>query len=196
MSWRITLVEPPEMTSFLVNKKPFLLAHWHGDEIVLMHLINRYNLATITSYSADGELMTRIISKFGGVSSRGSSTRGGASALRGLLRLLKSGKYNSSIAVDGPKGPRCKVKPGIFEISRLVNLPIFWVGVTADKYYTFHKAWNKAILPKPFSKVYIQWHGPMAPISKDKDPRSQLLSQDLENKLNLAKDLATHHFLN
>ena len=124
-SWKIELIEPPLMKFYLKEKKPFLLAHWHGDELALLHLTSHYRIATITSTSKDGDLMTWIISQLGGTSSRGSSTRGGVTALRGLLKLLKSGNYNSSVAVDGPKGPIYKVKPGIFEIARLTAAPIF-----------------------------------------------------------------------
>jgi lysophospholipid acyltransferase (LPLAT)-like uncharacterized protein len=162
--------------------------------VALLHLVHRYHLATITSTSKDGDLMTWIISKLGGVSSRGSSTRGGVTALKGLLRLLKSGRFNSSVAVDGPKGPIYKVKPGIFEISRLAQTPIYWVGVSADRFFTFEKAWNKAILPMPFAKVYIEWHGPMGPISKDEDPKSPELANQLEMNLMASKHQAISYF--
>lgn len=189
-SWRVTLIEPPEMTTHLKNKKPFLMAHWHGDEAVLLSLVKRYRLATMTSTSKDGELMTWILSKLGGTTSRGSSTRGGVNALRGLIRLIKNNKLNSSLAVDGPRGPIYKAKPGIFEISRLTGTSIFWVGVSASKYHIFTKAWNKAILPLPFSKVYIHWHGPMKAITPDQDPKDLNLAEDLESKLNAAKHQA------
>lgn len=194
-SWRITLVEPAEMQKSLKDMSPFILAHWHGDEIALLHLIERYRLATMTSTSKDGELMTWIVSKLGGASSRGSSTRGAVSALKGLLRLLKNGGYNCSIAVDGPKGPIHKVKPGIFEVSRIVQAPIYWVGVSADRYYRFEKAWNKAILPKPFARVYIEWHGPMLPVAKDADSKSEKLASRLEENLHAAKHQATKQFM-
>lgn len=172
-------------------KRPFLLAHWHGDEVILLPLVKRYRLATMTSTSSDGDLMTWIVAKLGGTSSRGSSTRGGVNALRGLIRLIKYEKHNSSVAVDGPRGPIYKVKPGIFEISRLTGAPIYWVGVSASKYHIFNNAWNKAILPFPFAKVRIQWHGPFQNIAPQQDPRSDQLAFDLEQKLNAAKHQAS-----
>lgn len=182
------------MQQLLMENKPFLLAHWHGDELVLLHLVKRYKIATMTSTSKDGELMTWVINKLGGTSSRGSSTRGGSTALRGLIKLIKFGGYNSSVAVDGPKGPLHKVKPGIFEISRLTQTPIFWSGVSASKYHIFTKAWNKAILPFPFSRVTIQWHGPMPPITSEQDPKSADLAEKLESNLNAAKQQAITSF--
>lgn len=186
-TWRIEIINPPELLALSEEKKPFLLAHWHGDELVLMPLIPKYRIATIISTSKDGDLMTWIVSKIGGVSTRGSSTRGGVNALRGLIKLMKHNHYNSSFAVDGPKGPIYKVKPGIFEISRLANAPIFWAGIHVDRYHLFKKAWNKAILPLPFARIKVQWFGPMAPITAEQDPRSPELAQQLEQNLMIAK---------
>lgn len=187
-TWRIEIINPPELLSLFAEKKPFLLAHWHGDELVLMPLIPKYRIATIISTSKDGDLMTWIVSKIGGVSTRGSSTRGGVNALRGLIKLMKQHHFNSSFAVDGPKGPIHKVKPGIFEISRLANAPIFWAGVHVDRYHLFKKAWNKAILPLPFARIKVQWFGPIAPITADQDPRSPELALQLEHHLMKAKN--------
>ncbi len=190
-SWQIRIVEPPQMKKQLENNEPFLLAHWHGDEVALLHLVKKYRLATITSTSNDGELVTKVIRKLGGVSSRGSSTRGGVGALKGLIRLIKNNRFNAAVAVDGPKGPIHKVKPGIFEVSRLAQIPIYWVGVSSNRFHIFEKAWNKAMLPLPFAKVHIEWHGPIPPLSKDDDPKSIQLSEELEHKLNTAKLLAS-----
>jgi lysophospholipid acyltransferase (LPLAT)-like uncharacterized protein len=112
-TWQIEIIEPDEMKSSIKNQTPFILAHWHGDELAMIHLFSRYKLATMTSTSKDGELVNTIVRWFGGATSRGSSTRGGVGALKGLIRLMQKG-FNASIAVDGPKGPIHKVKPGIF----------------------------------------------------------------------------------
>ena len=182
LTWKLTLDEPAELHDFLKTRQPFILAHWHGDESVLFGLIPRYRLATITSQSKDGSMMTTMVHLQRGKTSRGSSTRGGVGALKGLLRYTKMG-YNCSYAVDGPKGPIYKVKPGVFETSRLMNAPIFVAGVACDNKITFEKSWNKAFLPKPFSRVHAVWMGPLPPIQKGQDPRSPELALSLEKSL-------------
>ena len=132
LTWRIRLIEAPDLLARLENREPMIFSHWHGDEIVLVYLTRRYRIATITSTSKDGELMNTVIRLLGGVTTRGSSTRGGTSALKGLLRRLKTGGHNCSLAVDGPKGPLHQVKPGVFEVSRLVQAPIYVPGITCD----------------------------------------------------------------
>lgn len=174
------------MKEALQKREPFVLAHWHGDELVLLQLIGKYRIATIASTSKDGEMMNTLIHLVGGRTSRGSSTRGAVQALKGLLKLVKAG-HNSSFAVDGPKGPIYQVKPGVFELSRLMNAPIYYAGVACDRRWIAEKSWNKAYLPKPFARVVIEWKGPIAPINKDIDPRSESLAHSLAEALHNAK---------
>ncbi|WP_423246900.1 DUF374 domain-containing protein [Spectribacter hydrogenoxidans] len=66
----------------------------------------------------------------------GSSSRGGARGLKGLIRLCRGG-HNVSIAVDGPRGPRHQVKPGVFPIARLSGGVIVPVGIACSHRHVF-----------------------------------------------------------
>ena len=137
-------------------------------------------------------MMNTVLRLFGGKTVRGSSTRGAVNALKGLIRLAREG-YNTSFAVDGPKGPIHVVKPGVFEVSRLIASSggqIFAAGIACDRKWVFDKAWNKAYLPKPFAKVVIQWVGPYGPLPKEVDPRSSVPAQELTDALRNASALA------
>jgi lysophospholipid acyltransferase (LPLAT)-like uncharacterized protein len=175
-TWRIQLVEPESMKALGTQSKIF--AHWHGDELAIVHLVPTYRIATMTSTSADGSLIDHVILRFGGATSRGSSTRGGASALKGLIRLLRQ-DYNGSMAVDGPKGPLHKVKPGVFELSRLGKSAIVPLGIASSASFVFKKSWNKAHLPKPFARVVVYFGEPW-PILDQEDLRSPELAKKLE----------------
>ncbi len=190
MTWRVTVEEPDEMKRSLANKEPLIFAHWHGDEVALIYLVGRYRIATITSTSKDGEMMNTVIHLLGGVTTRGSSTRGAINALKGLVRIVRDEKRNSSFAVDGPKGPIYKVKPGVFEISRLMGSPIYVIGVACSHKWVFEKAWNKAYLPKPFAKIHMRWQGPIGPVTRDMDPRSEELAKQVEDALRNAQSEA------
>jgi hypothetical protein len=187
LTWRVTIEEPETMKNSLRNREPLIFAHWHGDEVALIYLIKRYRIATIASTSKDGEMMNTVIRLLGGVTTRGSSTRGAVNALKGLVRLVRDEKRNSSFAVDGPKGPIHQVKPGVFEVSRLMNSPIYAVGVGCSRKWVFEKSWNKAYLPKPFARIHMQWLGPVGPITREQDPRSPELSQGLADALRNAQ---------
>lgn len=186
MTWRVRIVEPDSMKALMKERKPFILAHFHGDEIPLISLASRYKIATMTSTSKDGEMMTTVLHLLGAKTSRGSSTRGGISALKGLIQYCKNGS-NSSMAVDGPKGPIYEVKPGVFELARLIKAPIFAGGVSCDRAWHFPRSWNKAFLPKPFAQVNIVWTPFNFTIDKTTDPRSPELADSLKNQIFAAR---------
>lgn len=185
LTWRLRLTEPPELKERLKSRQPFILAHWHGDELVLIQFLGYYRVGTIVSTSKDGDIMNTLVKLIGGTTVRGSSTRGGIGALKGLFRLLKEG-WNTSFAVDGPKGPLHQVKPGVFEVARTLGIPIFWSGISCDRAIHFPKSWNKTFLPKPFARVHVTWHGPLW-IPAEADPRDAGLAQDLATRLHAAK---------
>ncbi len=191
LTWRLTVVEPLSMSEEIKKNKGIILAHFHGDELVLISLVKRYRIATMTSTSKDGEIMNTALHLLGAKTSRGSSTRGGITALKGLIRLSKDG-YNCSFAVDGPKGPIYEVKPGVFELSRLTGANIYSCGVHCDRAWHFPKSWNKTFLPKPFAKIKVAWNGPLLAVNKDQDPRSEELSKTLRNQLFDARGYASN----
>jgi lysophospholipid acyltransferase (LPLAT)-like uncharacterized protein len=188
LTWRIQVVDPDGLKQALQSKKTYILAIWHGDELVMISQTKKYFPCTMTSNSKDGELMTYVLHKLGMLTSRGSSSKGAISGLKGLLRLAKSGR-NPVMAVDGPRGPFRQIKPGVFEVAKLLKVPIFTAGVYAEKAFVFKKAWNKAYLPYPFSKVVIVWsEGYELPTSKDVHDES--LKQELTKRFDAAAQKA------
>jgi lysophospholipid acyltransferase (LPLAT)-like uncharacterized protein len=188
-SWRIQYSEHPAAAQLISNRKPVLLAHWHGDELAIIHLVKKLKLATMTSTSKDGSLVDYVIHRLGGHTSRGSSTRGAVTALKGLVRLCREG-HPTSMAVDGPKGPLRQVKPGVFELSRLCEAPIVPVGVFAPNAFVFKKSWNKAILPLPFSRVIIYFGDPLNALTRADDPKSSTLALTLGRAIDDASSYA------
>src|SRR5665213_1448198 len=170
-TWRIECIEPAAFALARKNGERIAFAHWHGDELCVVPLVTGYRIATMTSTSKDGQLIDFVIHRLGGATSRGSSTRGAVQALKGLVRLVRHG-YRASIAVDGPKGPLHKVKPGIFELSRLADAKIVAVGTACSNAIIFQKSWNKARLPKPFAKLVVAFGEPWPALTKHDDAKS------------------------
>jgi lysophospholipid acyltransferase (LPLAT)-like uncharacterized protein len=191
-TWHVDLREPEGLKRAMAANERLIFAHWHGDELCIIPLVASYRIATMTSTSKDGELIDFTIRKLGGATSRGSSTRGGVGALKGLVRLLQHG-YRASMAVDGPKGPLHEVKPGVFELSRLGGARIVAVGTATDRAIVFHKSWNKARLPKPFARVVVQFGEPMAVVSRDCSVKSPELAARLQFEISNACKQAAEH---
>ncbi|MGE0529059.1 MAG: lysophospholipid acyltransferase family protein [Bdellovibrionales bacterium] len=191
LTWRLQCHEPEGLTAAKRNGDKLVFAHWHGDELCIVPLIRPYRIATMTSTSKDGSLIDYAVRKFGGATSRGSSTRGGIGALKGLIRLMGQG-YRASMAVDGPKGPLHRVKPGVFELSRLAGARIVPMGAACSHAFIFKRSWNKARLPKPFAKVQVQFLEPWPVIQKGDSAKSPELAERLAAEIAKACQLAAN----
>jgi lysophospholipid acyltransferase (LPLAT)-like uncharacterized protein len=160
LTWKIEIRESAALKELVKENKTFVVAHWHGEELGILHLLKRYRVACMVSQSFDGELVARMIHHFGSKAVRGSSSRGAVQALKGILRLAKEG-WRPSVAVDGPRGPRHEVKLGVVEIARVLKVPILPINMACSRSFIFKKSWNKSELPLPFSRIVIQWGEPI-----------------------------------
>ncbi|NBB93933.1 MAG: DUF374 domain-containing protein [Gammaproteobacteria bacterium] len=181
-TWRLRRHEPPAFTERLERGEPFIVAMWHGDELGLVCFGPSYHLATMASWSKDGELMNYVLRKFGFETARGSSSRGGSRALRGLMRLARKG-WSPVIAVDGPRGPVHKAKPGVLELARITGLPVFPCAMACSRHIPLHRSWDLTDLPTPFARVLIYWGDPIA-VARENDSRSAEMTQRLEDGIN------------
>lgn len=184
-SWRIKISESAHLRKRIETNEPFILAVWHGDELALTRFSVFYKLSALTSTSKDGEIMNNVLTWFGFKTARGSSTRGGAEGLRNLLKLSQTG-HMPIFAVDGPKGPYHIPKPGVFEASRVLKAPIFPGAIAFSRAYIFKKSWNRAALPWPFAKVVLVWDDPLPTVSRNDDPKGELLKNQLIDRIDAA----------
>ena len=185
-TWRITRREPQSMVDALRERQPFIIAHWHGDLFALACMAKRFQLVSIASRSKDGRIMGTLLRLLGVKISAGSSSRGGAAALKGLIRLMREG-HNCSFAVDGPRGPIYKLKPGVLETSRVVHCPIYYASVSCDRAYHWHRSWDRAYIPKPFARIDVQWRGPLPALGRHDDARDPQVLARLEELMLQAK---------
>jgi len=136
------------------------VAHWHGDELALLPRFGHMALTILVSRSKDGELMARGAMALGYRVTRGSSTRGAVGGLLALIKAVREG-HTVVLAVDGPNGPRGVCKPGIVRVVQKTGIPLLPVGVAGSRRIVFHKSWNKAYLPLPFSRQVIYVDKPL-----------------------------------
>jgi lysophospholipid acyltransferase (LPLAT)-like uncharacterized protein len=102
-----------------------------------------------------------VLESFGFLTVRGSSSRGGMRALVAARKLMDEQGVGIIFTVDGPRGPRHKVKPGAVFLARLAGSPIVPVRVVMSRAKVFHRAWDKFQLPLPFSKCTIIYGDPV-----------------------------------
>jgi len=142
-------------------------------------LPHKGRVGMMISRHRDGEFIARAVKLFGIDSVRGSTTRGGAAALRGMVRFFENGAH-LAITPDGPQGPRHVVQRGVIELARLTAAPIIPVAYSASRKKVFN-SWDHFILPLPFCKV-IYVYGEAIFI-----PRN-LSEKELEEKRLLVED--------
>ena len=161
-TWRLRVTGDPEsLRRFHRGGESVVYAHWHGDELVLVPFYAYRRLSVLSSLSKDGTLMANTLWLLGYRVFRGSSTRGGARGLLGLIQSVHDHNGQAALAVDGPKGPIYEVKPGIAELALRTGRPVVAVRVTAEKSWAIPRAWNKSYIPKPFSKVEVRFSAPI-----------------------------------
>lgn len=136
-------------------------AHWHGDELLLIGAYVRKRMAIMASRSRDGELMKRFLGWLGYRVVRGSSSRGGAGGLKGLIDAVSKSNFHASLAVDGPRGPIYKVKPGIIKLAAETGAALIPGGCACSRRWVFRKAWNLCYVPKPFARGVIVYGDPI-----------------------------------
>lgn len=84
------------------------------------------------------------------------------------IEKLSNG-HRGGLTVDGPRGPRQVVKPGIAIISQQSGAPIIPAVGLASSYWEFSKAWDKFKIPKPFSKLILIYGEPIL-VERDATP--------------------------
>jgi len=128
----------------------YIYAFWHENLLTLAYQYARHGIAVLISRHADGQLIAEICGRLGYVAVRGSTTRGGVEALRGMLRA--SGVGHLAVTPDGPRGPRGQVQPGLVFLAAHTGLPIVPVSVSYSRCWRV-RSWDRFVVPKPFSRA-------------------------------------------
>jgi lysophospholipid acyltransferase (LPLAT)-like uncharacterized protein len=164
VTWRVDWRGTENLDKARMASKQLIFATWHGRLLVLSWTHRNLNIHVLASEHYDGDLMGRIIERLGFGHVKGSTTRGGARAIRDLSSLLHSG-IDVGLTVDGPRGPRSRVKQGVVEIGRLASCAIVPVTDSARKRYLF-KSWDRFQLPAPFTRVIVEYGEPLIIMEK------------------------------
>jgi lysophospholipid acyltransferase (LPLAT)-like uncharacterized protein len=150
---RLQTANPARVDPYRVNDGGAIYAMWHGPHFPTLYAYRHRGVCVITSLSADGEILTRVLESMGYKTIRGSSTRGGTSAMLNLARWVRNG-WDAAIAVDGPKGPRYRVKEGILVLAKLTGAPIVPVVGSMDRCWRI-KSWDVYRIPKPLCRAMV-----------------------------------------
>ncbi len=138
----------------------FCLALWHEHLFASILAHRHLPVAPLASLSKDGELVTFVMDRLGFRTIRGSSSRRGPEARMDLAEAAQTGLI-TAITVDGPKGPRHRVKGGVIDVARKTGVAILPVHAAAAQTWVFKKSWDQFKIPKPFSTIHVVYGEPI-----------------------------------
>ncbi len=138
----------------------FCIALWHEHLFASILAHHGQRFAPLASLSHDGDLVTRVMDRFGFKTVRGSSSRGGGEARDGLVASTEDGWF-TALTVDGPRGPRRRVKGGIIDIARRTGVAVLPLTTVASSQWILRRSWDQFKIPKPFAKVVVSYAAPI-----------------------------------
>lgn len=170
--------------TLLKEGKPIVFQFWHGDMFIAWYVTAPLKPAAIVSQAGDGDIASAVLEGLDYVTFRGSSTRGGQKAYKGMIRYLRKQNFKvSAFASDGPRGPRRVMKPGTFVAAQHLNGFIIPTA-TFSKWALRAKGWDKFAIPLPFSRAVVSFG---TPIKVDRKLRGAALDESLKQVSALCK---------
>jgi lysophospholipid acyltransferase (LPLAT)-like uncharacterized protein len=142
-----------ERASEAPSPSPCIYACLHRDLIPAILHVRRERPVLLVSSSPDGDILVRILRRYGFGFSRGSTGKDGGQAFVRLLAALRSGR-SVGVAVDGPRGPFGAVREGAVQLSRRSGRPIVPLLVRPGRHWRLHN-WDRTVVPCPFSRIAI-----------------------------------------
>jgi lysophospholipid acyltransferase (LPLAT)-like uncharacterized protein len=164
-SWQYHNAELP--ASFWDQGKPIIVCFWHGRLLCMARAWRKgVKGAMISSHHRDGKFTAAIIRHYGVGTVFGSTSRGGAAALRQTIDKIADG-YSIGLTPDGPRGPRFRAATGAVYLAKTTGLPIVPVSVATTRRKMLY-SWDRFLVCWPFSRGVYVWGDPIY-VPKDCD---------------------------
>ncbi len=125
---RVRHVHPRNLT----DQKQYIMSFWHEHVLFMLHSRWRHPIKVMISRSKDGQISFGVFQRYGVESAKGSSSKGGGTALRELIRATRAGR-NIVFTPDGPKGPPRIAKSGVIFAAQASGLPIVPIALASKK---------------------------------------------------------------
>ena len=160
------------------GRRPCVFAFWHRYQLMMGYAYRNRGAHVLVSRSGDGELIARALHLMGYGTVRGSSTRGGATALMGLLDVLAAGGQ-LGVTPDGPRGPYRSVQPGLAALARKSGAPVIPGGWAGTRVKILRRSWDRFMVPLPFGRYVVVFGEPMT-VSSDENEAEDAIRAALD----------------
>ena len=194
---RVRYINKQHVDTYLLGDKKVVITTWHRCTIYFMVKYGYLHPMALLSPSKDGDLLAEFSKKLGFIIARGSSSRGGKQGLKQMIDFLDTGGRIATTVADGPQGPALRAKPGLVRIAQKSGvhlMPLIW---SATRVWMFRRAWDRTIIPKPFSKIVISASEPYLIPKAAEGEEFDAYVKDMERTLNfMTRDvdrMVDHH---
>ena len=144
----------------LADGQALIGAFWHGRMLMIPMAWQRAApVHILISAHRDGRIIAEAISYFGVGAIAGSTRRGGAAALRNILKRLREGDC-VAVTPDGPRGPAMVAGIGIVNAARLAQAPIVPLTYATSRRRIL-ATWDRFHVPLPFGRGVFLWGEPI-----------------------------------
>ena len=166
--------------SFWQSKKPFILAFWHNQLMMIAYAWKSSEKINIVASSHSDGRFGSIVGKYFHLKNIPTSISGSSFTIRTIYKKIEEKNY-VGITPDGPRGPKEIVSEGIIKIAKATNTPIIPCGFWSSNNFRL-KTWDTFLITLPFSKCCFVWQKPLYINKKTKD-------HDIQHYQNLLKKM-------
>lgn len=181
---RITVVNGELEAELALSNRGCVYVTWHQRLLNFFFLKYRRSVTIMISRSKDGGLVAAVSEKLGFGTVRGSSSRGGATAMFQLIdKIKKSPETSAGMLGDGPRGPARKLKLGTLKIAQETGVPIIPFAYSAKRHKLF-ASWDRFMMPFPFSPLVVCFGDPILVPAEVAGAEMENLRLQVETSLN------------
>ena len=167
---------------FWSNDKPFILAFWHSQLMMIgFSWKKNKNVNILASGHSDGKFGA-IVGKYFNLNNIQTSKKNKSISLKSIFKLLNDNNY-IGITPDGPRGPKEIVSEGIIKIAKSSKVPIIPIGFWSSKNFKL-KSWDSFLITLPFSKCSFVWNKPLEIPYNIQENQIQHYQKLLQEKIN------------
>lgn len=194
---KVQYINRKYIDEFLLGNRKVVITTWHRCAIYFLLKYGFVHPMVLFSSSKDGDLLADFAKKVGVIPARGSSTRAGKEGSKEMVEFLRADGRVAATVADGPQGPAFRAKPGLVRIAQKSGVHLMPMTWSANRVWMFLKAWDKMIIPKPFSKIVIYVSEPYLIPKEAKDEEFDNYVKGMERALNaMTRDvdaMVDHH---
>ena len=148
---RFEVIGPRLDEPLLSAGEPVIYAFFHSRLFSMFRVLRHRRVAVLVALSDIGDVISAVARWFGHLPVRGAPLRRGAVGLAELIREVRKGR-SAAFAVDGPRGPREIVRPGVLYAAQKSGRAIVPIATASSRKWNLG-AWDRHEIPHPFSKT-------------------------------------------